>query len=182
MITRSPRRPRASYLAALPCTHAIETQSLPSLLNCYRCSFTFYVADPSAPFPLARVRRFLCLASCSLARRLLLRGGETLRLFLTNHSLPNVISTVIVSHSLNIRPIVTPWQRSDWGESGPTFAKATARQAWPVGRDHDSGGVFSGRANGSCRDTMERLRRATWPVKPRAEEGAPRHSLVVDAA
>ena len=28
----------------------IETRSLPALARCYPCSFTFYVADPSAPF------------------------------------------------------------------------------------------------------------------------------------
>ena len=38
-------------LAALPSTRAIETRSLPPLARCYPCSFTFYVADPSAPFP-----------------------------------------------------------------------------------------------------------------------------------
>src|SRR5436853_7399430 len=40
-------------LAALPPTRAIETRSLPALARFYPCSFTFYVADPSAPFPIA---------------------------------------------------------------------------------------------------------------------------------
>src|SRR3989442_14950105 len=39
-------------LAALPSTRAIETRSLPALARFYPCSFTFYVADPSAPFPI----------------------------------------------------------------------------------------------------------------------------------
>src|SRR6266700_7819629 len=39
-------------LAALPSTRAIETRSLPALARFYPCSFTFYVADPSPPFPI----------------------------------------------------------------------------------------------------------------------------------
>src|SRR5205807_832723 len=39
-------------LAALPSTRAIETRSLSALARFYPCSFTFYVADPSAPFPI----------------------------------------------------------------------------------------------------------------------------------
>ena len=35
----------------------IETRSLPALARCYPCSFTFYVADPSAPFPICGNRR-----------------------------------------------------------------------------------------------------------------------------
>ena len=42
--------------------------------------------------------RFLSLASRSLVRRLLLLGGEALRLFAADRAFPNVISTVIVSH------------------------------------------------------------------------------------
>src|SRR5437899_8281111 len=45
-------------LAALPSTRAIETRSLPALARFYPCSFTFYVADPSA--------RFL-IATCSMS-------------------------------------------------------------------------------------------------------------------
>jgi len=52
-------RARASYLAALPSTRAIETRSLPALARCYPCSFTFYVADPSAPFPIATCSKSL---------------------------------------------------------------------------------------------------------------------------
>jgi hypothetical protein len=37
----------------------IETHSLPALARCYPCSFTFYVADPSAPLKLVRFPRSL---------------------------------------------------------------------------------------------------------------------------
>jgi hypothetical protein len=47
----------------------IETRSLPALARCYPCSFTFYVADPSAPFPIA-VPGFLgTLAALGTSRR-----------------------------------------------------------------------------------------------------------------
>jgi len=36
-------------------------------------------------------------------------------------------------------------EQSDRDER-PAFAEATAFQAWPVGWDHDLGGVFNGRA------------------------------------
>jgi hypothetical protein len=49
----------------------IETRSLPALARCYPCSFTFYVADPSAPLYLACSRsldRYLtALPAMSLA-------------------------------------------------------------------------------------------------------------------
>jgi hypothetical protein len=48
LITRSPRRPRASYLAALPSTRAIETRSLPSSLAATHRGFIFYVALPKS--------------------------------------------------------------------------------------------------------------------------------------
>ena len=47
----APGRADLHSLAALPSTRAIETHSLPALVRCYPCSFTFYVSDPSAPFP-----------------------------------------------------------------------------------------------------------------------------------
>jgi hypothetical protein len=48
---------------------AIETHSLPALVRCYPCSFTFYVADPTAPFPIA-VPGFLgALAAVGTSRR-----------------------------------------------------------------------------------------------------------------
>ena len=60
--------------------------------------FTVNVGMPGARLPLARVRRLFSLTCCTLARWLLLPGSETLRLFPPNHSLPNVISTAVVSH------------------------------------------------------------------------------------
>jgi hypothetical protein len=55
LITRSPQRPCASYLAALPSTRAIETRSLPTLARRYPRDFTFYVADPTRSIPRSHV-------------------------------------------------------------------------------------------------------------------------------
>jgi hypothetical protein len=46
-------------LAALPSIRAIETHSLPILVRCYPCSFTFYVSDP--------VSSILSIATCSMS-------------------------------------------------------------------------------------------------------------------
>jgi hypothetical protein len=46
-------------LAALPSTRAIETHSLPALVRCYPCSFTFYVAFPKRSIP--------SFATCSMS-------------------------------------------------------------------------------------------------------------------
>jgi len=54
----APPRVRASYLAALPSTRAIETRSLPTSLAATHRGFAFYVAFPKAPFPDRDV--FLC--------------------------------------------------------------------------------------------------------------------------
>ena len=41
-----PRQPRGGIVLVV----LIETHSLPTLVRCYPCSFTFYVSDPSASF------------------------------------------------------------------------------------------------------------------------------------
>src|SRR5207248_8382284 len=59
LITRTARA-RASYLAALPSTRAIETPSLPSSLAATHRGFSFYVAFPESSIP--------SLATCSMSR------------------------------------------------------------------------------------------------------------------
>src|SRR6266513_3162321 len=44
---------------------SIETQSLPSLLRCYPCSFTFYVADPISSIETQSLPSLLRCYPCS---------------------------------------------------------------------------------------------------------------------
>src|SRR5438094_5255174 len=55
----APGRADLHSLAALLSTRAIETHSLPTLVRCYPCSFTFYVTFPKSSIP--------SIATCSMS-------------------------------------------------------------------------------------------------------------------
>jgi hypothetical protein len=94
----------------------------------------------------ALFRRFLFLASCSLARRLLLGNGEALHLFAADRAFPHVISTAIVSHNLLYSPACRAVAIT--GETGKLEAAAAAKSESGVELNIGTKSRINGTING----------------------------------